>query len=401
MIAQRAWWLGVVVLVGCTGQTQSTSLTVTEVDSAGVAIVTITGEVADLPEWHLAESPQFTVDGSEPPFLARVGQVALLSDGRVVVSDAQADQIHLFGVEGEHIRILGDQGDGPGEYQGVTAITVGVGDSVFVYDQRHGRLSVVHPEAGFMRDVSFIATGDAVKPRFVFSLNSGRMISYGATWADSDETRKLPYAIRGVGHLTLMGNGPSPLAVPESFLAGVTVIFKDGSISGAFTNAPVLATGRGNLVHGSGERYELTVRNSDFERLREIRWDVWDRPMNEPEIDSVRIEIRKLYKELDAAPQLAQLLEDALMAPNTFPEERPALKKVLMDDLGRIWVSEFRSRFLEASLEWHILDATGHPIGRITLPFGSRLVAVWGSQIALLVSDDLDVPSIQVWTIVN
>lgn len=203
LIAQRCWWLGAVVFVGCTGGPESTSLTVTEVDSAGVAIVTITGEVADLPEWHLAESPQFTVDGSEPPFLARVGQAALLSDGQIVVGDAQADQLHLFGLEGEHIRMLGDQGDGPGEYQGVTKITVGAGDSLFVYDQRHGRLSVVHPEAGFVRAVSF-RTADGVRgPTRVSWVSPGRLLIQRETSPADDVSQSSSYLRQNLVHISL------------------------------------------------------------------------------------------------------------------------------------------------------------------------------------------------------
>lgn len=400
MIAQRYWWLGAVVFVGCTGGPESTSLTVTEVDSAGVAIVTITGEVADLPEWHLAESPQFTVDGSEPPFLARVGQVALLSDGRVVVSDAQADQIHLFGLEGEHIRLLGDQGDGPGEYQSVTKITVGAGDSLFVYDQRHGRLSVVHPEAGFVRAVSFRTAAGVRAPRRVLSVGANRLAVHGETIAPHGDDQTFPHRRRTLAHISLAGGEGHKATESIAIQGRVTAVSEAREALAAFSNIPVLEAADGKLVYGSGVRYELSVRNSAFEHLREIRWVGWDRRIGEEDVEAVRIGIRQTYREL-GAPEFAAVMEELLLTATMLTEEQPAFNRVLMDDMGRIWVSEFRSRFLEASLEWHILDASGHPIGRIALPFGSRLMAVRGSQVALLVSDELDVPSVEVRDLLN
>lgn len=74
-----------------------------------------------------------------------------------------------------------------------------------------------------------------------------------------------------------------------------------------------------------------------------------------------------------------------------IPDVRPALGRVLVDDSGRIWMSQF-PMIIEPEVEpsrWLVLDPEGNPLGRLAIPPGQRLITVRGDR-ALLITEDAD-----------
>ena len=377
------------------------SLQVTVGDSSGVSITTITGSVADLPLWTLAEPPELVISGSYPPFFGLVGNVAWLSDGRIVIVDRQADQIHLFGSDGRYVGLLGDKGDGPGEFQNVTEISTGPADSIYAYDRRHRRLSVLHPDAGFARSVDFLSVGDRPNVLDAWALRPDRLVTYASAYPPGEVTGPFPRRIPRDVLLTLYDGPGSLLAGPLVFPGGYSAALEDGSDAGVpFSNAPAIAVGSGRVVYGSGVEYEITVRNADFEHRSGVRWPRPPEPITESEVAAVRETIVRTYTEL-AFEELATRLAEGMFAENMIPPSRPSLGRVFVDDAGRIWVSRFEPRAFgwDAPREWHVLDESGRPIGRVTLPEDRELAAVARDKILLITSDSLDVQSIESWQV--
>src|SRR5688500_12492508 len=88
----------------------------TESDSAGITVVRIAGSVQDRPLWDLGPAPVTEISGNAAPFLGAVGEVELLSDGRLLVEDNQTAELRLFDAAGAEVRLLGGRGNGPGEF---------------------------------------------------------------------------------------------------------------------------------------------------------------------------------------------------------------------------------------------------------------------------------------------
>ena len=97
-------------------------------------------------------------------------------------------------------------------------------------------------------------------------------------------------------------------------------------------------------------------------------------------------------------PEIANSVREARFAPAALPETRPALREVLLDDLGQIWVSRFMPSNAEwqQADSWHVLDRTATPVARIELPENSWLTAVMSDRIAIVVRDSLDVEHVRV-----
>jgi hypothetical protein len=71
--------------------------------------------------------------------------IAGRANGNLLVLDIQGKRVLEYDDRGRHVRTLGRGGSGPGEFRFPTAVTVGAGDSVWVFDVE--RVSVF-PDAG-------------------------------------------------------------------------------------------------------------------------------------------------------------------------------------------------------------------------------------------------------------
>lgn len=122
-------------LVACAADTPP-RITVERTDSAGVTIITNHG--ADfLLDWTF--TPTLTLggedEGPEAFFNIGLSSVAADADGNLYIMDAGNHRIVIFDEAGNHLRTLGRQGGGPGEFQmWPSGITIAHDRSINVYD---------------------------------------------------------------------------------------------------------------------------------------------------------------------------------------------------------------------------------------------------------------------------
>ena len=103
--------------------------------------------------WELAASPTLVIgafDGPEAEQLFRVRDALRFPDGRIAVANEGSHEIRIFGPDGAHRVSLGGEGEGPGEFSSLTALGL-LGDSLAILDRRLRRVSLVHPQEGFVR----------------------------------------------------------------------------------------------------------------------------------------------------------------------------------------------------------------------------------------------------------
>lgn len=380
------------------GEGPSGGVVTVETDSAGITLVSISGSLRDVPEWFLEETVQMTVSGAQQPYIGSVGVVGRLSDGRVVIEDHQADQLHLFKADGSYVRTLAGRGDGPGEFQDVGTMSVGPGDTLYVYDRRHGRLSVLHPDDGFLRSLTFTTGSNDRRVRHVWAFGPDRFVVY-ALGPRKPEGRGFPRRLSMRGYLYMHDGQGEVLSSPVVFSGGFWIEAAEVSTGAAYSNQPVVAVGPRSVVHASGSTYALTVRNDTFVESLRIRWPERDESISPAEADSVIQVSRAWYTDVDSP--LASTVANLKVA--ILPDIRPPLGRTLVDDVGRIWISRFEplAPGWPEPREWHVLDVDGHPIGRVTLPDRVSLLAVSETSVMLLVRDSLDVETVEVRRIVK
>jgi YD repeat-containing protein len=390
-------------LLACAGDGEVVDgIQVVTADSAGVAIVTISGDVSALPEWTLAAQP-VAVIGDEPPLLGRVGEVALLADGRILVEDEQAAELHSFDPSGAHVRRVGGRGQGPGEFQNLTELSLAPGDTAYTYDRRQYRISAFDSDGNLIRtlDVGRERAGPSSLVLDAWALDSEHFVLHsngpGSTPpADGAAHRDQRDAV--LHSLSADGVERRP---PIRFTGGYSIRSSFGDATAPFANRPFVDVSAGRILSGSGLSYELVIRDADLEPRRIVRWSGWEQALTQTMVSSLRDSVSAGFEQARVAnPDIdfSRLLED-LFRPDLLPELLPAVGAAVLDDDGRVWVARF---FLNADLwkqedVWHVLDSEGVPLARVPLVPSSRLAAVRGDRIALIVRDSLDVEQVQVF----
>lgn len=95
-----------------------------------------------------------TFEGGDPASFGMIRSIAVLPDGRLAVADGQAEEVRLFARDGEHLRTFGGKGAGPGELEGMQGVHVDHEGLLRVAEQSNARLSVFHPDTGYVRSHS-------------------------------------------------------------------------------------------------------------------------------------------------------------------------------------------------------------------------------------------------------
>lgn len=393
------------LIVGCSEASELRSpIAVSESDSSGIAVVTISGAVEDLPEWTLSSNPVTEVSGKAPPFLGRVGEVEILPDGRLLIEDDQTDELRIFDRSGRVSKLVGGSGDGPGEFQSLTELTLTRGDTAYTYDRRHYRISIFGPR-GELVDAIFVGRERAGAGSLVldaWATDSEHLILHSLGPLESAPRHGRPYRDQRDAILHSLDAGGRERRPPVRFTGGYSIEGPHGDAPGPFANEPFVSARAGRVLHGSALDYELTLRTPRLEPVRVIRWEGWRRPLGEQTVQAVRDTLELRYAELeDIRPELYEMLIGALFAPELLPDSLPALGSAFLDERGRIWVSRFRPTVYRWSQEdvWHVLDPTGRPLARLALPPHSRLTAVRGDRAALVMRDSLEVEHVRVFEI--
>ncbi len=91
-----------------------------------------------------------SLDGPGDAF-GQITGVALGRTNRLYVADDLNHDVRVFDFEGQLVRVIGRQGDGPGEFQSPWTIALDDTDSLIVWDQRLARFSIFDPEGAFHR----------------------------------------------------------------------------------------------------------------------------------------------------------------------------------------------------------------------------------------------------------
>jgi hypothetical protein len=84
-----------------------------------------------------------------------VAGVAALEDGLFVVADNSSRELRFFDASGAHVRTVGGEGGGPGEYRFLSWVRRLPGDTIAVYDPRARRVSLITGSGSYVGAIEF------------------------------------------------------------------------------------------------------------------------------------------------------------------------------------------------------------------------------------------------------
>jgi hypothetical protein len=197
--------------------------------------------------------------GEDPNYLFYQPQgVAVDAAGRMYVAERGNKRVQVFSAEGEHVRTLGREGQGPGEFEFPAGLTV-VGNFLLVHDWNSRRLSIWEVDGDHLGDLPL---SDRLEQR-IFGTGDGSFV--GATGRRlEDRSRVIDVALYSIeGTETVRYTS---LLEPDQFMImgeGGGMVIPQLSGGPSFT-----ASASGVVYATAGEQYQVLA----FEPSGSLRW---------------------------------------------------------------------------------------------------------------------------------
>jgi hypothetical protein len=369
-------------------------------DSAGVRIVENAAPAWGEGEgWRLSAEPALDigmVDGPPEYQFGRVTGAVRLPDGTVVVADDQGKHLRYFDGAGRHVRTVGREGGGPGEFKAVGSLAA-LGDSVAVGDYDNLRVSVFAPDGRLVRAVPLDAGGSGLfaLPAGYFGDGSVLLGSGGAFDAGS----KGGVARDSLTYLRVDPAGGAPRELGR-FPGTETFVHSAGGAvmvgPRAFGRSSEVATVPDGFYFGSSDRYEIGRYDAEGRLLRLVRRPRAARPVTPADIERFKETRRKQAAE-SRGGRFRQIQERSLAA-MSYPETMPAHGDLLADRAGNLWVSEFRVT-PDDPASWTVFDPEGRMLGTVATPARFRVFDVGADYVLGVWRDDVDVEHVRMYSL--
>lgn len=368
------------------------------VDSAGVTIVRNTDQGVWGPDQGWSVQRELIIGTTEGDPDYQFGQITGLDvadDGRIYVTDQQAQEIRVYGPDGGFIMTMGKPGSGPGELsQGVGQLFVGPGDTVVI------------PDMGLQRITRYTPDGAPVA-------STPLPMSEGipAKWMEGPDNYLLQQAMimqipgqEDVEQKNLLLRRSWSGEVTDTVMEmpiGKTVSFAGGQPSfRLFESEPMWTVGPDErLYFGVNSEYRIEVRSPDGELIRVIQKSGERQPVSERDQAEYRRVIRDAWNRQGMPAQAMEMMSQAL----SFADHYPAYANFVAGPDGTLWVQGIQTpEAVEAEggvfdlqdiggPTWEVFDAEGRLLGTVHMPARFNPIVFHDHDLYGVLRDDLDV----------
>lgn len=315
-------------------------------------------------------------ESPESVFFGDIAGMAVNSEGHILVSDCQANTIHVFSDAGRLLMSVGREGEGPGEFYRVQRIFVGPTDTLYAMDGRVNQLEVFDPGTyDFNHSVRIEEMDDSFPAQFLGIGASKFLFVYRKGAYTVDDTYVLPDSLRvmSVGRNGIAEKQLFSQLEDEDLLWG----FRDGRITVSMRPVPfgrrsLFRLGSNGLLYaGRTDSIRITIADLTNQTVRVVQ-----RPHSSEAVTRAEIEEGASWIQDSAA---RQRFADAI------PDTKPAIRSFIVDDKGRIWLKTSGKQREIAT--WTILNDDGSAAGETGLPAKVGLWVIRAGR-AYAVSED-------------
>ncbi len=382
--------LTLILAAACTDAGARQTAVVT--DSAGVSIVE-SREAAWEPgeEWRLDSVPAVRIGGAEeadPAYdLLQVSDAVRLSDGAIALINNGTSEVRYYDATGGHLRTVGRNGDGPGEFRAMETLDRSAGDTLHVYDYMLRRFTSLAPDGTLLGSRGLRAALEGAFLRPLARLADGSWVATAQLFRGEGET--------GVRRdsLTLLRLAPGVDSIADSigrFPATEMYISRGGEGATRFVTFSLVpfglstrvVAGGGRIFVGNPERYLIQVYRSDGALERSIRRPVEREPVAESDVARLRE-----HELAETDPRFREQVESK-WANAPVAALKPAFAHLTVDSEGALWVEGPRVLDTDAG-HADVFDPQGRLLGRVPLPASFRITDI-GPDYVLGVARDAD-----------
>jgi hypothetical protein len=364
-------------------------------DSAGVSIAESTAPAWTTgSEWHVGDSATVEIGGAEADTadqLFRVRGAVRLDHGTIVVANAGTRQLKFSDAGGRHLRSVGRQGGGPGEFQALSWLGRYGPDSLAVWDSGNRRVSVFDRQGTFVRSTPLNVRGAVIG-----AFGDGSLLIEESVQEGADGLRRNPAVL---WHVSADGATVDSIGVFPGFeeiftSRKVGSAFRISERSRPFGRETVFSAAGDGFVAGTQDRFEIGRYSKTGTLVGIVRLVRDNTPVTAADVAAFKGEVlsglvrgdpQQVRRELDELP---------------YPDEMPAYGEILVDDGGNLWVEEYRPPGDEQP-RWFVFDTSGRLLGTVETPKGLRIFQIGRDFVLGVMRDELDVEHVLVYPLLR
>ena len=316
-------------------------------------------------------------------FLSYVWELATDSRGRVFLVDGQESAVIALNADLTYARMIGREGEGPGEFQRPARVQVLAADSVLVWDSNLQRVTVFPPDGD--EPAYAYSPGDHTRMGRVRRLTGSpgylsiSSTTYMADGSDQGETRAqvLRHVREEDGELLVDDIVDYP-ADDALVLRGEGYVSMAGHPFARRSYVGVLAGDR--IAHVSSDELALRVFDLTGQVLSAFSYETTTIAVTGRELDAAADRLRG---------EFGRLLREG--APYVWP----TLTGLVVDDQGRIWLG-IRSND-RSQVEWAAFRPDGAHVVSVLLPAEVDVYAVRDSRMIGVAADEMEVSRVEAY----
>lgn len=331
--------------------------------------------------WTLVEDLRIgSVDEQGPALFGEIAAVEPDPLGRIWVLDRQAKELRVFDGRGAHVRTVGREGGGPGEFRDPIGMAWGPGAQLWIADPANARFSVFDTAGRYVTSHPRRVGGYALPWRGGFGPD-GTFQEIAMVTAPGGESRyallRFNAAMEPADTVLLptFRGDQFELRGEKSFVAA-SVPFAPGQV--------VALDPAGGVWVGTNDRYRLAKLDADGDTALVIERNAPPVPVTPGEREEA-VERLRWFTE-----------QGGRIEPGRIPRRKPAYQHVIGDGESGVWVRPALAAG-ESGAAFDVFDPEGRYLGRVRLPGGLASFpppVLRGDALYGVGRDSLDVPQV-------
>jgi hypothetical protein len=349
---------------------------------------------SDLPHWTVSDEPILEVglaSGAIAYELHWVTGAVRLSDNRIALANSGSREIRFFDLAGGYQGSVGGEGEGPGEYQLLSAIWPAEGDSLAVWDDRAKRVTILDNNGNLGRTARPKGAGFYMSMAGVLGDGSWIMKIYERRHGGRDYTinsMELQLHSR-TGHLEeSLGTFPR------------WEMKRLGSVLGGrlFSWRSSLAVGPDLVWYGDSREYEVRAIDRNGATRIIVRWLGPDRTIQPHHVEAYWTD-QLGWAAANDAYSLGKLSE--LRGEVDVAACFPAYDRLYVDAVANLWIRDFERPGEDKDQMWTVFSPDGQMSAAVFLRPGARILAAGADYMITAELDDLDVEHVRMYRLIR
>lgn len=358
-------------------------------DSAGIRVVLNHQDADELsPPVSLADTPSLvigTAEGAGETDFYRIADVAQIGEALIAIADGDSNQVRLFNLEGDFVRLVGREGDGPGEFRAVRRIGQ-FGDTLWVFDSALRRLTLFdgRDDVVATREVGFFPIGSRDRSLGDVRLTrDGEIV--GTDWSHMSQGTSPSISIDTAYWAVVRPDGSNSVitelegARTAHYEMGTRRLFRLLPL----TNIPSWDFSEEQLYLTSGALHEIRVVGLDRVMRQIIRRSASTREVDHELAERWKDSVRSRAERLGQTNGLEEFLAAVPIADTVA-----AYDEIHVDATGLIWALSSGWEGVRSNPPWDLFNSDGRFVGSVELPVPLRvqeigedyLLGVWRDQ---------------------